>query len=136
MRALGTLAAVIMAAGLVVPAMAGQSVTPVVAVSKAGAVKPVPEPMRLTTSSEHVRQLFGQAVLESGNYRLDECLKSLRTATTEDANFAAGWALLAFYATDAREAANALTQAQSLSGRMSPSETLLVRWVGALKQNN
>src|SRR5262249_5863070 len=94
------------------------------------------EPMRLTTTSERSRELFGQAILLSGNYRLDECLKSLRAATSEDANFGAGWALLSFYATDSREGAGALAQAQSLAGRISPSEMLLVRWVAALKQNN
>jgi tetratricopeptide (TPR) repeat protein len=129
------------AAGLAAPAMAGQSmtqvgVTPVATVKTAGDGKTLAEPMRLTTNSEHARELFGQAVLQSGNYRLDECLKSLRIATSEDANFGAGWALIAFYATDAHEAGTALAQAQSLAGKMSPSEMLLVRWVAALKQNN
>ena len=117
------------------PVMAGQSAVSV-PIAAPGVAKPAGQPMRLTTVSEHARELFGQAILQSGNYRLDECLKSLRTATSEDANFAAGWALMAFYATDAREAANALTQAQSLAGRMSPSEMLLVRWVAALKKND
>lgn len=94
------------------------------------------EQMRLTTSSQHARELFGQAVILSGNYRLDECLKSLRTAVAADPNFAAGWALLAFYATDSREAVEALTQAQRLVGRTTPSEMLLVRWISALKRNN
>src|SRR6266849_5805354 len=73
-----------------------------------------PAQMRLTTNSEHARELFGQAVLLSGNYRLDECLKNLRTAVSEDPNFAAGWSLLDYYATDAHEAAAALAHAQSL----------------------
>src|SRR5262249_50250501 len=94
------------------------------------------EPMRLTTKSEHARELFGEAVLYSGNYRLDECLKSLRTATDEDGNFAAGWALLSYYATDSKEAAEALAHAQTLAGRISPSEMLFVRWVTALNKNN
>src|SRR5262249_51212609 len=114
------------------PLCAGQSVTPVAAVSTAGAARAAAEPMRLTTTSERSRELFGQAILLSGNYRLDECLKSLRAATSEDANFGAGWALLSFYATDSREGAGALAQAQSLAGRISPSEMLLVRWVAAL----
>jgi tetratricopeptide (TPR) repeat protein len=117
------------------PVMAGQSAVSA-PIAAPGVAKPAGQPMRLTTASEHARELFGQAILQSGNYRLDECLKSLRTATSEDASFAAGWALMAFYATDAREAANALTQAQSLAGRMSPSEMLLVRWVAALKKND
>jgi predicted Zn-dependent protease len=93
------------------------------------------EPMRLTTHSDHARELFGQAVLFSGNYRLDECLKSLRTATAEDPNFGSGWALLSYYATDAKESADALGRAQSLAGKISPSEMLFVRWVTALKKN-
>jgi tetratricopeptide (TPR) repeat protein len=93
-------------------------------------------PMRLTTRSDHARELFGKAVWFSGNYRLDECLKSLRTATAEDANFASGWTLLSYYATDARESADALAHAQSLAGRISPSEMLFVRWVTALKKND
>src|SRR5260370_35717479 len=92
--------------------------------------------IRLTTKSEHARELFGQAIILSGNYRLDECLKSLRTAVGEDANFAAGWSLLAYYATDAREAAAALARAQSLVGRASPSEMLFLQWVGYLKRND
>jgi tetratricopeptide (TPR) repeat protein len=92
--------------------------------------------MRLTTNSDNARRLFAEAVTLSGNYRLDECLKSLRAAVNEDANFAAGWSLLAYYATDAREAAGAQNQAQRLAGRISPSEMLFVRWVGALKRND
>lgn len=97
---------------------------------------PAPAQMRLTTNSEHARELFGQAVLLSGNYRLDECLKSLRTAVGEDPNFAAGWGLLAYYATDAHEAASALARAQSLAGKASPSEMLLLQWIGSLKRND
>src|SRR5215472_13936967 len=104
--------------------------------TKVAAVNKTAEPMRLTTQSDHARELFGQAVLFSGNYRLDECLKSLRTATTEDASFASGWALLSYLATDARESADALAHAQSLTGRISPSEMLFVRWVTALKKND
>jgi tetratricopeptide (TPR) repeat protein len=100
------------------------------------AAKKAAEPMRLTTQSDHARELFGQAVLFSGNYRLDECLKGLRTATTEDAGFASGWALLSYLATDARESAEALARAQSLAGKVSPSEMLFVRWVTALKKND
>src|SRR5262245_9026621 len=73
-------------------------------------------PMRLTAKSEGVRQLFGQAIVESGNYRLDACLESLRTATREDPEFASGWALLAYYATDSRESAEAPVRAQALPG--------------------
>ena len=63
------------------------------------------EQMRLTTKSETARAAFGQAVTLSGNYRLDECLKILRAAVGEDPNFAAGWSLLGFYATDSNLAA-------------------------------
>jgi len=110
-----------------------QNPSPVAAIA---APKLTVAPMRLTSSSERAKELFGQAILLSGNYRLDECLKSLRTATTEDGNFAAGWALLSYYATDAHEAADALARAQALAGKISPSETLFVRWVAALKKND
>jgi predicted Zn-dependent protease len=100
------------------------------------AVGPNSEPMRLTTKSEHARELFGQAIVLSGNYRLDECLKSLRTAVGKDATFAAGWSLLAYFATDAHEAADALAHAQSLVAKTSPSEMLFVRWVAAQKHND
>ncbi len=106
------------------------------AISPVAAQNPAPAQMRLTTASEHAPALFGQAVLLSGNYRLDECLKSLRTAVTEDPNFAAGWGLLAYYATDAHEAAEALAHAQNLAGKASPSEILFVQWVGSLKRND
>jgi tetratricopeptide (TPR) repeat protein len=109
---------------------------PNAATTVALASKKPAEPMRLTTPSEHARELFGEAVLYSGNYRLDECLKSLRTATSEDGNFAAGWALLSYYATDSKESAEALAHAQTLAGKISPSEMLFVRWVTALKKNN
>ena len=111
-------------------------VAPKAATTPAPASKKPAEPMRLTTKSEHARELFGEAVLYSGNYRLDECLKSLRTATSEDGNFAAGWALLSNFATDPKESAEALVHAQGLAGKISPSEMLFVRWVTALKKNN
>jgi tetratricopeptide (TPR) repeat protein len=110
--------------------------TPNAATTTAPAPKKPAEPMRLTTKSDHSRELFGEAVLFSGNYRLDECLKSLRAATSEDGNFAAGWALLSYLATDSKESAEALARAQSLAGKISPSEMLFVRWVTALKKNN
>ena len=115
------------------PVAAAEQKAATVAMKSANA-KPA-EGMRLTTKSERARELFGEAVVYSGNYRLDECLKSLREATSEDNDFAAGWALLSFYATDAKESAEALGHAQSLSGRVTPSEMLLVRWVTALKKN-
>ena len=49
--------------------------------AKSSAKNPM-EQMRLTTKSDHARELFGQAIVLSGNYRLDECLKSLRTAVS------------------------------------------------------
>jgi tetratricopeptide (TPR) repeat protein len=98
--------------------------------------KPNMDQMRLSTKSEHARELFGQAIVLSGNYRLDECLKGLRTAVGEDPTFAAGWSLLAYFATDAHEAADALAHAQSLAGKTSPSEMLFVRWVAAAKHND
>ncbi len=100
------------------------------------AIPPRGEQMMLTTTSQHARDLFGPAVVLAGNYRLDESLKSLRSAVAADPNFAAGWALLAYQATDSREAAEALTQAQRLVGKASPSEMLFVRWVGALMRND
>jgi tetratricopeptide (TPR) repeat protein len=152
MRVPGTFAAMtVIAVGveIVAPALAAQQVNPtsaatiqkdLVATPKATAVTPAvkrpAEPMRLSTKSEHARELFGEAVLYSGNYRLDECLKSLRTATSEDSNFAAGWALLSYYAPDSKESAEALAHAQTLAGKTSPSEMLFVRWVTALKKNN
>jgi len=106
------------------------------AISPVAAQTSAPEQMRLTTSSAHARELFGQAVLQSGNYRLDECLQSLRTAVGVDPNFATGWGLLAYFATDAHEAASALARAQSLAGKASPSEMLFLQWVGSLKKND
>src|SRR5260221_4095460 len=100
------------------------------------AQNPAPVQMRLTTRSERARGFFGQSVLLSGNYRLDECLKGLRAAVAEDPDFAAGWGLLAYYASDAHEAAEALAHAQNLAGKASPSEMLFVQWVGSLKRND
>jgi len=136
-RRIGTAAAAVsvMTATCAVSGFAGsrlQNAAP----AAVAAPKTIAAPMRLTSTSEHAKELFGQAILQSGNYRLDECLKSLRTATTEDGNFAAGWALLSYYATDAHEAADALTRAQALAGKISASETLFVRWVAALKKND
>ena len=94
------------------------------------------EQMRLTTKSETARAAFGQAVTLSGNYRLDECLRILRAAVSEDPNFAAGWSLLGFYATDSRESTDALSRAEKLVGKASPSEMLFVHWVGSTKRND
>lgn len=131
MKRIRSLSAAMMLAASCGPAIA-QSTHP----AALATAKPAAEAMRLTTTSEHAREMFGQAILFSGNYRLDECLKSLRSATREDANFAAGWALLAYYTTDSREAGDALARAQALAGRISPSEMLFVRWVAALKRND
>src|SRR5260370_15348637 len=61
--------------------------------------KPNMDQMRLSTKSEHARELFGQAIVLSGNYRLDECLKGLRTAVGEDATFAAGGGVVGVFRT-------------------------------------
>src|SRR5215510_13076540 len=97
-----------MLVALTLTALGAIVATPIVLAQKAAplpvaASRKAADPMRLTTLSDHARESFGQAVLFSGNYRLDQCLKSLRTATTEDPNFGSGWALLSYYATDARE---------------------------------
>src|SRR5689334_6154813 len=128
-RRIGTaaMAASVMTAVCAVSGFAGSRVQNPAPAAVAAAPKTMAPPMRLTSTSEHAKELFGQAILLSGNYRLDECLKSLRTATTEDGNFAAGWALLSYYATDAHEAADALARAQALAGKTSASETLFVR---------
>jgi len=135
MRVPSTFAALILTglgATVLVPMADAQKAAPKTEASS----KKAAEAMRLTTQSDHARELFGQAVLFSGNYRLDECLKSLRTATTEDPSFGSAWALLSYYATDAKESADALSRAQSLAGRISPSEMLFVRWLTALKKND
>jgi predicted Zn-dependent protease len=131
-RGLGLVA--IMVFGFSATGLCAQQAAPS-ANAKSSAKNPI-EQMRLPTKSDHARELFGRAIVLSGNYRLDECLKSLRTAVGEDQDFAAGWSLLAYYATDSHEAADALAHAQSLVGKASPSEMLFVRWVGALKHND
>jgi len=118
-----------------VPSFAQQNTGPTTT-AKTVAAKTHTEQMRLSTKADHVRELFGQAIVLSGNYRLDECLASLRTALTEDPAFAAGWGLLAYYATDSHEAAEALAEAQHLVGKASPTEMLFVRWVAAIKKND
>ena len=75
--------------------------------------QPRTEAMRLTTNSEKARSSFGEAVTLSGNYRLDECIRTLRAAVGEDPNFAAGWSLLAYFATDSHESADALALCQT-----------------------
>jgi len=132
MRVLSTFAVFTLTASVATPMVLAQNTVP----AALAASKKAAEPMRLTTHSDQARELFGQAVLFSGNYRLDECLKSLRTATTEDPNFGSGWALLSYFATDAHESSEALARAQSLAGKVSPSEMLFVRWVTALKKND
>jgi tetratricopeptide (TPR) repeat protein len=91
--------------------------------------------LTLTTQSARAKELFGQAIVESGNYRLDECLKDLRAAVKEDPDFAAGWALLSYYATDSGESAKALQQANKTAGRASLAEQVLVQWISSLKSN-
>jgi tetratricopeptide (TPR) repeat protein len=125
-----TIAAVFLA--VAVPALAAQPAKPPTPDARSGAGAA----MRLSTTYDHARQMFGRAIVLSGNYRLDECLKSLRVATAEDPAFAAAWALLAYYATDSHEAAEALARAQALAGRISPSEMLLVHWVAAREKND
>lgn len=134
MKLVTTSLAILLCALKVAPAFAQQSALP--AGPSRTAVQARAEQMRLTTTSQHARELFGEAVTLSGNYRLDECLKNLRTAVAADQDFAAAWSLLAYYATDSREAADALTRAQRLVGKASPSEMLFVRWVAALKRND
>ena len=82
----------------------------------AASTEPVSRPMRLSATSEKTRARFGEAITLSGNYRLDECLKTLRWAVAEDPDFAAAWSLLAYYATDSHEASGALERAQKTVG--------------------
>ena len=119
------------------PAFAQQRLAqPAAATAAKPALRPNTEPMRLTAKSGHAQELFGESIVLSGNYRLDGCLKNLRAAVAEDADFAAAWGLLAYFTTDAREATDALARAQALSGKVSPSEMLFVHWVAAVKHND
>lgn len=94
-----------------------------------------PGQLTLTATSAHSKELLGRAIVDAGNYRLDECLADLRDAVKEDSNFAAAWALLSFYSTDSRESTNALDRANKLAGQASLGEQVLVRWISALKSN-
>ena len=101
----------------------------------AGAAEAGPGQLALSTTSARAKDLFGRAIVEAGNYRLDECLADLRDAVKEDPNFAAGWALLSFYSTDSKEATSALDRANKLAGQASLGEQVLIRWVSSLKNN-
>jgi predicted Zn-dependent protease len=134
MKRVLTFFAAVVALGSVKPVCARQAATQPATVKSS--TKHSVQQMRLTTKSDHARELFGQAIILSGNYRLDECLKNLRAAVGEDPEFAAGWSLLAYYESDSHGAAEALAHSQSLAGKSSPSETLLVRWIAAVKHND
>src|SRR5262245_14067949 len=68
MKLLTTSLAVLLCALIVAPASAQQSALP--AAPSRTPVQARAEQMRLTTTSQHARELFGQAVTLSGNYRL------------------------------------------------------------------
>lgn len=94
-----------------------------------------PGQLALTAASPRSRELFGQAIVDAGNYRLDECLAGLRDSVKEDPNFAAAWALLSFYSPDSKESTSAIDRANKLAGQASLGEQVLIRWISALKSN-
>jgi len=94
-----------------------------------------PGQLALTAASARSRELFGQAIVDAGNYRLDECLAGLRNSVKEDPNFAAAWALLSFYSPDSKESTSAIERANKLAGQASLGEQVLIRWISALKSN-
>ena len=121
---------------------APQRKTPIIAgpaalaASSAGALaQSAPGQLALSTKSSRARELFGQAIINAGNYRLDECLNDLRGAVKEDPNLAAAWALLSFYSPDSNESTAALDRANKLAGQASLGEQVLVRWISSLKNN-
>lgn len=95
-----------------------------------------PGQLALSTRSAHARELFGQAIVNSGNYRPDECLNNLRDAVKEDPNFAAAWALLSFYSPDSKESTAALDRANKLAGQVSLGEQVFIRWISSVKSND
>ncbi|HET7441727.1 MAG TPA: tetratricopeptide repeat protein [Terriglobales bacterium] len=90
----------------------------------------------VTTSSPQARQIFAEAMLNFEQFRLNETLDSLRTATGKDPDFALAFILISDLTKDPEEQARTLKRAKALAGRVSSGERLLITWLGGVQEEN
>ena len=104
--------------------------------SKAPLRKTLPGRFPVTTSSPQARQIFAEAMLNFEQFRLDDTLDCLRSATSKDSNFALAFILISDLTKDPEEQAKARQRAESLAGRVTAGERLLIRWLGGVQEEN
>jgi len=68
--------------------------------------------------------------------RRDEALQDLREATKADPNFAQALILISHLTHDPEEQRTTRTRAQKVTGRLTPAERLLIRWLGGVQEDN
>ena len=90
----------------------------------------------VTTSSPQARKCFQRAMQNLEYIRRDEALQDLREATKADPNFAQALILISHLTHDPEEQRTTRTRAQKVTGRLTPAERLLIRWLGGVQEDN
>lgn len=90
----------------------------------------------VTTSSEESRALYEAAIISWENLQTDSALKRWRTAANIDPDFALAHLMLSYSTPDPAEEKAERQRAESLAGKVTPGERLLIRWFDGIRENN
>src|ERR1051326_4347742 len=91
-------------------------------------VSPASDTVPVTTSSEDARALYEAGIVSWENLQLDSALKRWRTAVNIDPDFALAHLMLAYCTPDPAEEKAERRKAESLAGKVTPDERLLIAW--------
>lgn len=90
----------------------------------------------ITTSATDARALYDAGVVSWENLQLDSALKRWRTAANIDPDFALAHLMLAYCTPDPAEEKAERQKTESLAGKVTPDERLLIAWFDGVRENN
>lgn len=90
----------------------------------------------ITTSAKDARALYDAGVVSWENLQLDSALKRWRTAANIDPDFALAHLMLAYCTPDPAEEKAERQKTESLAGKVTPDERLLIAWFDGVRENN
>ena len=90
----------------------------------------------VTTSSGEALALYEAGIVSWEDLQVDSALKRWRTAANIDPNFALAHLMLAYCTPDPAEEKAERQKAESLAGKVTPDERLLIAWFDGVRENN
>jgi len=130
-RALSAVAVLVLATGVL-----AQESSPTEAKQSKPTVAILSDTLPVTTSSAEARALYEAGIVSWENLQLDSALKRWRMAVNIDPDFALAHLMIAYCTPDPAQEKAERQKAESLKGRVTPDERLLIEWFDGVRENN